>query len=113
MQVIREYDVILIQEIQMSNGSLFKNFVERDVNNNQSIKLVLEYFNVYVSNVTINNCACSLCTCNCDSTVRAGYNPPGNNVLSVCCSTTMQNVMTNWRMHAGQNFDTGGGAETR
>ena len=42
MQVIREYDVILIQEIQMSNGSLFKNFVERDVNNNQSIKLVLE-----------------------------------------------------------------------
>lgn len=38
MQVIRGYDIILIQEIVMSDPSLFQTFVE---SLNQPIKLVL------------------------------------------------------------------------
>ena len=39
MQVIRKYDVILIQEIQMANVKLFDNFVTKSVNSPTTLVL--------------------------------------------------------------------------
>ena len=47
MQVIRGYDVILIQEIQMSDSSLFQNFMKKvnDASKYGASKLVMRAWN--------------------------------------------------------------------